>query len=236
MKIQISLSARATAPKIGFRSKVQVALFTEELAGQISDGMWENAKPKDHWEVPSEAKAFVVKNDSDLGPNFSPMRGYNFASSQLIEWVGDRMIATGKKFDKAYDLKKLKADLKDMTAIFNKSTTHTAAPATGRKPRVPRDPNAAPRTPRVPRDPNAPRGKGIKGSSAYTWYKFTGAGQIDVSRRGSTLGITKGMEYGLRPSSDGKNYRLILRGAETIIYSLTPNQGANLVMLSKLTK
>jgi len=75
---------------INFRNRNQVILYVCELAGQISDGHWENAKPHDHWKNMSKATAKVGKPLGCVG--FRPMRSYNFASRDLIEVVGDRMI------------------------------------------------------------------------------------------------------------------------------------------------
>ena len=75
---------------VGFRNRNQVVLFTNELQGQISDGMWENARPRRHYELPCQAVAFVATDDTQLGRNF-PARTYNF-SGELVEYVGDRMV------------------------------------------------------------------------------------------------------------------------------------------------
>lgn len=75
---------------INFRNKNQVVLYECELSGQISDGFWENSKPRNHWKQMTSAKAKV---GTPLGPvGFRPMRTYNFANAQLLEVVGDRML------------------------------------------------------------------------------------------------------------------------------------------------
>ena len=77
----------------------QALLFVLELRGQISDGYWENAKPHDHYRAPCNAE--VVIDSAEQGVNFWLSRRYNFASPQLIEYVGDRMqqyILLAKKF------------------------------------------------------------------------------------------------------------------------------------------
>ena len=69
----------------------QAALLKCELQGQISDGYWENAGPRDHWKQPASAEVLV-------GPiakiNFYPRRAYNFSAPKLLEYVGDRMRQT----------------------------------------------------------------------------------------------------------------------------------------------
>jgi hypothetical protein len=76
----------------------QVALFTGELTGQISDGMWENSGPRDHWK-------FWCRLDARVDPTGTPRvetarpweckkRGYAF--SRLYEIIGDRMVNLGR--------------------------------------------------------------------------------------------------------------------------------------------
>jgi hypothetical protein len=69
----------------------QQILMTCELQGQISDGFWENARPHSHWEIVSNAN--VVIDPENVGCDFQVSRNYNFANSELLEIVGDRMIA-----------------------------------------------------------------------------------------------------------------------------------------------
>jgi len=78
---------------INFRNEVQVALYECELKGQISDGHWENSRPYDHWIRMCKAKAKVGE---PLGPNFYPMRTYNFAAKPLVDVVGQRMLFIAK--------------------------------------------------------------------------------------------------------------------------------------------
>jgi hypothetical protein len=112
---------------LNLRNPAQVVLFNEELAGQISDGVWENARPFNHWTwVPraenvgiSEAPGFCAPG---LTWGFRPPRRYNFCDSLLIEVCGERMIAevqTRLKGYFAYNLESLKADLRDISKIVN---------------------------------------------------------------------------------------------------------------------
>jgi len=77
--------------KVGFRNRNQVVLFEAELKGQISDGQWENAGPRNHYKAPCLAVAFVASNEEEIGRNFFA-RAYNFSNSDLLEVVGERMI------------------------------------------------------------------------------------------------------------------------------------------------
>ena len=78
---------------INFRNEIQVTLYECELKGQISDGYWEDSRPLDHWICMCKAKAKVGE---PLGPNFYPMRTYNFAAKSLIDVVGQRMLFQAK--------------------------------------------------------------------------------------------------------------------------------------------
>lgn len=64
-----------------------------ELDGQISDGMWENARPNDHY-LPW-CRARVVVSPANPGRNFYARKdNYDFASRELLDVVGLRMLAT----------------------------------------------------------------------------------------------------------------------------------------------
>ena len=106
---------------INFRNAVQAALYNEELAGQISDGCWENSRPYGHWRVMTDAKG--VCEEGPLGPNFRPRRKYNFNNNLLVEVCGERMIAMARKAGagKEYGLKQLRADLKEMSKLVNEA-------------------------------------------------------------------------------------------------------------------
>jgi hypothetical protein len=87
---------------IAFDNQAQVILYECELKGQISDGFWENSRPHDHWKKPSAAAAFVSRGNT--GPNFYTSRKYNFANRDLLNVVGNRMIAYVKTFTAFPDL------------------------------------------------------------------------------------------------------------------------------------
>lgn len=112
------LIARTAAPfTLNVRNKAQVVLMNAELKGQISDGMWENAKPTNHWQQITSA---TVKVGQPLGPvGFIPKRGYQFSNPQLLEIIGDRMIeAVRDQADlPSYDKTALLRDLRDLQRI-----------------------------------------------------------------------------------------------------------------------
>jgi len=76
-------------------SRTAVALWVTELAGQISDGMWENSGPRDHWKF--WCNLTVVPGDVaslDTCGEWVRKNAYNFAG--LYEYVGDRMLANAR--------------------------------------------------------------------------------------------------------------------------------------------
>ena len=83
---------------VGFMNIAQCALYNAECRGQISDGCWENAEPRDHWKKPSSANAFIALNAEQLGTNFNLLRYYDFARKDLLAVVADRMIGFVKYY------------------------------------------------------------------------------------------------------------------------------------------
>ena len=75
--------------KLVVRNIEQAAAWLE-LDGQISYGMWENAKPHDHWHVWCDAKVLVGPN---VGRNFYAQKdSYRFDDKGLLDVVGLRML------------------------------------------------------------------------------------------------------------------------------------------------
>lgn len=107
-------------PHLNVRNRAQQVLFEKELKGQISDGMWENTRPDDHWQVWSGATIRVAESAETLGRNFYAQKdNYNFTSRDLLDVVGDRMIEYVRtELDwPVYDMAMLKADLADLKQI-----------------------------------------------------------------------------------------------------------------------
>lgn len=85
--------------RIGLQNLAQVIIYKKELQGQISDGMWENSKPHNHYKAASGAEPYVAETADQLGPQgWIPQRAYNFSSHQLLSIVGDRMIFAVKLY------------------------------------------------------------------------------------------------------------------------------------------
>jgi hypothetical protein len=98
-----------------------VALFEKELKGQMSDGMWENSRPFDHWK-------FWSNMDVEHVPGCVPTvettvswqckkNAYSFAA--LIPIIGERMLSIGvEAIGVGYNLKLMKEDLKAIKAAM----------------------------------------------------------------------------------------------------------------------
>jgi len=75
-----------------------VALWQHELSGQISDGTWEGARPRDHWKFWSGLQA-VLRPDrapavDTIAAHECKRVGYRF--SDLYPVVGGRMVQLGR--------------------------------------------------------------------------------------------------------------------------------------------
>lgn len=97
------------------RNNAQKLLFERELLGQISDGLWENSSPHNHWEVFDDVTVVVGK---DVGVNFTVKRSYNFADSELLEVVGDRMLEIVRESGQEYSEQEMVNDLNDLSRIL----------------------------------------------------------------------------------------------------------------------
>lgn len=76
---------------IVFANNIQKALWENELRGQISDGVWENARPMDHWKVWCNAEVTVAKNGEPTGRNFWAQKD-NYDLTSVVQYVGERML------------------------------------------------------------------------------------------------------------------------------------------------
>lgn len=75
---------------LAFLNLEQLVLWDNEISGQISDGKWENATPRDHWR-PWHECLWVIDSDHP-GRNFWVQREkYNLSAKDLLEAVGERM-------------------------------------------------------------------------------------------------------------------------------------------------
>jgi hypothetical protein len=63
----------------------------------------------------------------------------------------------------------------------------------------------------------------IKSEMAYTWYKVTKK-MLGLELKGKPRDFRVGNVIGLRPSTNGKSTRMVLRDAINIVFSPTPTQ------------
>jgi len=84
------------------KNYVQKVLFDVEISGQLSDGQWENAYPYDHWKPWCNAEIVVGEN---IGRNFyTPKDNYGLTSTQLLDVIGERMVAQANMAEKGIDI------------------------------------------------------------------------------------------------------------------------------------
>jgi hypothetical protein len=85
--------------RIEFTTQTSLALWEEEIKGQLSDGAWENARPYDHykfWHQLDSAVGYenkVILYEHACSSHCMKNR-YNLAV--LYQYVVDRMLATGR--------------------------------------------------------------------------------------------------------------------------------------------
>lgn len=106
--------------KLVVRNKAQKILFEQELAGQISDGHWENLEsPRDHWVPWCEAECVVGGEGEPLGPTFyAQKKNYYLDDPKLLDCVGDRMVEAVAAEIPGYTWADMKKDLRDLRKIF----------------------------------------------------------------------------------------------------------------------
>ncbi len=76
------------------QSPSQLALWHNELTGQISDGMWENSRPFDHWGFWLDVRTALGDPHLEVKGRGPTKSNYNF--SALIPIIGDRMVKIGR--------------------------------------------------------------------------------------------------------------------------------------------
>lgn len=90
-------------------SQTAVALWHNELIGQISDGMWENTRPYDHWEFWCDLDVSVGSVNDIRVANGSRCRKNNYGFMRLYPIVGERMLSVGRMAKATDDEKAWKA-------------------------------------------------------------------------------------------------------------------------------
>jgi hypothetical protein len=64
----------------------------------------------------------------------------------------------------------------------------------------------------------------VKPAENYSWFVFHGKQPIELSFRGQPVVIKKGTRFGVRPSVNKKDIRLVLPGQESKVITLTLDQ------------
>lgn len=81
---------------IYFRNFTQKMLWDIEISGQISDGHWENSSGES-WVFWTSLKTAVDSSNPRVEANIQPSRiNFNLSDKNLLDIVGDRMLAIGK--------------------------------------------------------------------------------------------------------------------------------------------
>lgn len=104
---------------LAVRNEAQRLILQKEMLGQLSDGRWENSRPRDHWQP--WCRATLIVDPENVGRDFwVQCDGYNFREKELLEIVGERMLEAVRAGlnDPAYSEKQMRADLGDLRKIF----------------------------------------------------------------------------------------------------------------------
>ena len=91
------LTNNATTCSITLPTASAAALFEHELKGQFSDGMWENARPRDHWRFWNVLVVKVAPGRCLVETNQAyacTKTSYDIAA--LYDIIGDRMLKIGR--------------------------------------------------------------------------------------------------------------------------------------------
>lgn len=106
---------------INFANAVQAVLWEKNLRGQISDGMWENAKPSNHWQV--WGSAAVKVNPGNTGRNFPAAKdNYDFSSTTLWKYVGEQLLEAAQTVNPEITDTEVRKELAEMKGIIRNIT------------------------------------------------------------------------------------------------------------------
>ena len=79
-----------------FSNPVLTILWRGELAGQISDGMWENSRPYNHWQFWHQRDVRNGLENKLTLASYARPRKTNYAFTKLLPIIGDRMLNLGR--------------------------------------------------------------------------------------------------------------------------------------------
>jgi hypothetical protein len=62
----------------------------------------------------------------------------------------------------------------------------------------------------------------------YDWFTYKGNKPVPLNFRGKEVLVEKGMKFGVRPSSNGKNIRLIFKDDPNRVFTISQEQANKL--------
>ena len=68
----------------------------------------------------------------------------------------------------------------------------------------------------------------IKSVDHYSWYTYSGSKPVTVKYRGTPISISKGTRFGVRPSVNKKDIRLVIGDDINRVITLTLDQAKSL--------
>jgi hypothetical protein len=115
------------------RNGAQKVLFDEFLMGQISDGLWENTKPDDHWVAWAECDVVVGSGmPTRVGRTwaYAIKDNYQLNDRRIMEIFAAEMIAKVRELTSytRYDRSDLDRDLRDLKKIMKTVTPRDDSP------------------------------------------------------------------------------------------------------------
>ena len=87
-----------TTNTIFLKTKTACAIWEHEIKGQLSDGMWENTSPLNHWKFWSNTDAVhdELAENHVLYERTAEEIKNNYNLKKLVPYIGDRMILIAK--------------------------------------------------------------------------------------------------------------------------------------------
>lgn len=64
----------------------------------------------------------------------------------------------------------------------------------------------------------------VKPDTAYDWFTYNGKEPVVIQFRGVDVEVKKGARFGVRPSANKKNIRLVFPDQITRVFTITLNQ------------
>lgn len=68
----------------------------------------------------------------------------------------------------------------------------------------------------------------IKPDTDYEWFTFDAKKPVTISYRGTPVDVTRGTKFGVRPSTNKKQIRMIFKDEPTRVFTLSLDQAKKL--------